>query len=95
MDRLVKFCLPKDLQVWLDQYKAPTYESAFAKDIPNSWHNHLMAVDWQRSLRSGRSIVASLDMDTLDHRPSAISTERIDSPYMKDNLPWHYMLCRP
>jgi hypothetical protein len=43
MDRLVKFCLPKDIQVWLDKYKAPTYESAFAKDIPNSWHNHLMA----------------------------------------------------
>ena len=43
MDRLIKFCLPKDIQVWLDQYKAPTYESAFAKDIPNSWHNHLMA----------------------------------------------------
>ena len=43
MDRLIKFCLPKDLQVWLDKYKAPTYESAFAKDIPNSWHNHLMA----------------------------------------------------
>ena len=31
MDRLVKFCLPKDIQVWLDKYKAPTYESAFAK----------------------------------------------------------------
>ena len=43
MDRLIKFCLPKDLQVWLDQYKAPTYESAFAKDIPNSLENHQMA----------------------------------------------------
>ena len=39
--------------------------------------------------------MASLDMDTLDHRPSAISTERIDSQYMKDNLEWHYILCRP
>ena len=43
MDRLYKFCLPKDIQVWLGKHKAPTYESAFAKDIPNSWHNHLMA----------------------------------------------------
>ena len=43
MDRLIKFCLPKDIQVWLDQYKAPSYESAFAKDIPNSLENHQMA----------------------------------------------------
>ena len=43
MDRLIKFCLPKDLQGWLDQYKAPSCESAFAKDIPNSWYNHEMA----------------------------------------------------
>ena len=43
MDRLIKFCLPKDIQVWLEQYKAPTYESAFAKDIPNDWYNHQMA----------------------------------------------------
>ena len=43
MDKLIKFCLPKDIQVWLDQYKAPGCESAFAKDIPNSVYNHLMA----------------------------------------------------
>tara|TARA_Y100001938_G_scaffold128424_1_gene182183 strand:- start:114 stop:368 length:255 start_codon:yes stop_codon:yes gene_type:complete len=43
MDRLIKFCLPKDIQAWLDQYKAPLYESAFAKDIPNSLENHQMA----------------------------------------------------
>tara|TARA_B100000427_G_scaffold243069_1_gene206015 strand:- start:600 stop:875 length:276 start_codon:yes stop_codon:yes gene_type:complete len=43
MDRLIKFCLPKDIQVWLDQYKAPKYESAFAKDIPNSLENQQMA----------------------------------------------------
>ena len=43
MDRLIKFCLPLDLQAWLKQYKAPTYESAFAKDIPNSLENHQMA----------------------------------------------------
>ena len=43
MDRLYKFCLPKDIQVWLGKHKAPTYESAFAKDIPNSVENHKMA----------------------------------------------------
>ena len=43
MDRLIKFCLPKDLQGWLDQYKAPSCESAFAKDIPNTLDNHQMA----------------------------------------------------
>ena len=43
MDRLIKFCLPKDIQAWLDQYKAPLNESAFAKDIPNSLYNHYMA----------------------------------------------------
>ena len=43
MDRLIKFCLPKDIQVWLEQYKAPENEMAFAKDIPNSWYNHMMA----------------------------------------------------
>ena len=43
MDRLVKFCLSKDIQAWLKQYQAPECESAFAKDIPNSWYNHVMA----------------------------------------------------
>jgi len=43
MDRLVKFCLPLDLQTWLKQYQAPECESAFAKDIPNSLENHQMA----------------------------------------------------
>ncbi len=52
-------------------------------------------VDWQRSLRLGRSIVASPDMDTLDQVLFAIKSSRIDSQYMKDNLEWHYMLCQP
>ena len=43
MDRLIKFCLPLEMQTWLNQYKAPGYEYAFAKDIPNSWYNHMMA----------------------------------------------------
>ena len=43
MDRLVKFCLSKDIQAWLKQYQAPECESAFAKDIPNSLYNHQMA----------------------------------------------------
>ena len=43
MDRLVKFCLPLDLQAWLKQYQAPQCERAFAKDIPNRWYDHQMA----------------------------------------------------
>tara|TARA_R110000764_G_scaffold153358_1_gene241248 strand:- start:326 stop:580 length:255 start_codon:yes stop_codon:yes gene_type:complete len=43
VDRLVKFCLPLDLQAWLKQYKAPAGERAFAKDIPNRWYDHQMA----------------------------------------------------
>jgi hypothetical protein len=42
MDRLVKFCLPLEMQNWLNQYKAPGYEYAFAKDIPNTVDNHKM-----------------------------------------------------
>ena len=34
-------------------------------------------------------------MDTEDLLRSAIGNSRIDSQYMKDNLEWHYMLCRP
>ena len=34
-------------------------------------------------------------MDTGDLLRSAIEASQIDSPYMKDNLEWHYMLCRP
>ena len=42
MDKLIKFCLPKDIQAWLNQYQAPEYESAFAKDIPNcGWHHNM------------------------------------------------------
>ena len=43
MDRLVKFCLPLDLQAWMKQYQAPECERAFAKDIPNRWYDHQMA----------------------------------------------------
>jgi len=42
MDRLVKFCLPLEIQTWLNKYKAPGYEYAFAKDIPNTLDNHQM-----------------------------------------------------
>ena len=52
-------------------------------------------VDWQRSSRSERSIVEGLGVDTEDLLRSAIEASQIDSPYMKDNLEWHYMLCRP
>ena len=43
-------------------------------------------VDWQRSLRSERSIVEGLGVDTGDLLRSAIEASQIDSPYMKDNL---------
>ena len=43
MDRLVKFCLPLEIQNWLNQYNAPGYEYAFAKNIPNTVDNHKMA----------------------------------------------------
>ena len=43
MDRLVKFCLPLDLQAWLKQYQAPQCENALVKDIPNTIDNHMMA----------------------------------------------------
>ena len=33
--------------------------------------------------------------DTGDHPLFAIENSRIDSQYMKDNLEWHYILCRP
>ena len=52
-------------------------------------------VDWQRSLKLERSIVEDLGVDTEDLLRSAIEASQIDSPYMKDNLEWHYMLCRP
>ena len=52
-------------------------------------------VDWQRSLRLGRSIVAGLGVDIEDHPLFAIENSQTDSQYMKDNLEWHYILCRP
>jgi len=43
MDRLLKFCLPLDLQAWMKQYQAPESENALVKDIPNTIDNHMMA----------------------------------------------------
>lgn len=40
MNRLIKFCLPKDLQEFLDRYEAPEGEVAFAKKIPATEANH-------------------------------------------------------
>ncbi len=42
-------------------------------------------VDWQRSLRLGRSIVADLGVDTGDHPHSVIENSQIGSQSMKDN----------
>ena len=60
-------------------------------------------VDWQRSSRSGRSIVehrfSQLMMTELrsiqGHPLFAIKNSQIDSRFMNDNLEWHYILCRP
>ena len=43
-------------------------------------------VDWQRSLKLERSIVAGLGVDTEGHPLSAIENSQKDSQYMKDNL---------
>ena len=86
MDRLIKFCLPLDLQVWLDQYKAPTYESAFAKDIPNSWHNHQMASRLAKVVKIRKKYRGGSWVDTEDLLRSAIEASQIGSQSMKDNL---------
>ena len=52
-------------------------------------------VDWQRSLRLEKSIVAGLGAGIGDHPLIAIENSQTDSQYMKDNLEWHYILCRP
>ena len=43
-------------------------------------------VDWPRSLRSGRSIVAVLGVDTEDPLHFAIEASQIGSQSMKDNF---------
>lgn len=40
MNKLIKFCLPKDIQDFLNQYQAPDSEIAFAKGIPATEANH-------------------------------------------------------
>ena len=39
--------------------------------------------------------MAGLGEDIEDHPLFAIENSRIDSQFMKDNLKWHYILCRP
>jgi len=76
MDRLVKFCLPLEMQNWLNQYKAPGYEYAFAKDIPNTVDNHKMTnrlakiVPLRRKYR-GASIFTDDNRVKIYSRPSA------------------------
>jgi hypothetical protein len=40
MNKLIKFCLPKDMQKFLEQYPASDNEVAFAKGIPATEANH-------------------------------------------------------
>ena len=39
--------------------------------------------------------MAGLGADTGDLVHSATENSQIDSQFMKDNLKWHYILCRP
>ena len=48
------------------------------------WRTTKWRVDWQRSLKSGRSIVEGLGEDTGDHPHFAIENSLIDSRSMKD-----------
>ena len=50
------------------------------------WRITKWRVDWQRSLRLGRSIVAGLGVDIEDHPLFAIENSQIDSQFMKDRL---------
>ena len=50
------------------------------------WRTTKWRVDWQRSLRLGRSIVEGLGEDIGDHPLFAIENSRIDSQFMKDRV---------
>jgi hypothetical protein len=39
MDPLVRFCLPIQLQKWIQQYRAPLPERAIVKQVPITEHN--------------------------------------------------------
>ncbi len=54
LDRLQEFCLPEDLQEWLDKFRAPEYESAIAKDIPNTDYNLSMNKWLNRYIKTRR-----------------------------------------
>ena len=48
------------------------------------WRTTKWRVDWQRSLKLERNIVAGLGVDTGDHPHSAIENSQKDSQSMKD-----------
>ena len=39
MDPVVRFCLPIQLQKWIQQYRAPHPEAAIVKQVPITEHN--------------------------------------------------------
>ena len=51
IDSFTRFCLPRSLQVWINQFEAPEHETAIMKDVPNSWHNHFMADQLKRFVK--------------------------------------------
>jgi len=80
MDRLIKFCLPKDIQ------GCQHMNRPLQRIFPIVWIITKWRVDWQRSLRLERSIVEGLGVDTEDLLRFAIEASQIGSRYMKDNL---------
>ena len=42
MDPVVRFCLPIQLQQWIQQYRAPHPEAAIVKQVPITEHNLLL-----------------------------------------------------
>ena len=54
LDRLQLFCLPEDLQEWLYKFRAPFYEQAIAKDIPNTDYNLSMNKWLNRYIKTRR-----------------------------------------
>jgi hypothetical protein len=48
IDPFTRFCLPRSLQVWINEHDAPDRESAIMKDVPNTPFNHFMANQLKR-----------------------------------------------
>ena len=54
IDQFTRFCLPRSLQVWINEHDAPNRESAIMKDVPNTPFNHFMANQLKRYVKIRR-----------------------------------------